>query len=187
MTNSRRTIWAVVALGALLTAASLLRSRGYDGRPPFPAALNGNPPLPAADVERIARVPYQSSTANSGCVGMVAGCTFIFSPAPSGYRLVVENLSGWFQLSPGAAPPVVLLKDASTHAALGFTGALGQPINNGVAAALNQPARAYFDPSDGNIFALVTASFPAVSSPQRMTLTGYLENCSVTACPAIQR
>ena len=187
MTRPQRILLAVAAGGALCMADSLLRSRASDGAFAYPAAGNGRQPVPAADIERMARIPYQSSTANAGCVGMVAGCTFLFSPAPAGYRLVVENLSGWFQLAAGAAPPVVLLKDSSAHAALGFTAAVGQAVNNTVAAALNQPARAWFDPSDGSILAAVTASFPAVSAAQRMTLSGYLENCSITGCPPIQR
>lgn len=182
MTKTGRNVLAAAALSALLLVPSLVRSWGMAG-------VNvRSQPVQGADAERLARVPYQSFSTNSGCVGVAANCTFIFTPAPSGYRLIVENISGWFQLSASAvAPPVVLLKDASLNAGLGFTGALGQSLGGSVLAAFNQPTRAYFDPADGSIFASVTGSFPAISSPQRMTLTGYLENCSVTGCPRIQR
>jgi hypothetical protein len=188
MTKIKSSILGAAGLAILFLATSLTRSQGNVATAAFSmGTAAGGQSVPMVDAERLARVPYQSFSSNSGCVGLT-GCTFIFAPAPSGYRLVVENISGWFQLSnTAAAPPVVLLKDASVNVELGFTAVVGQPFGNGVLAALNQPTRAYFDPADGNILASVTASFPATTSPQRITLTGYLENCSITRCPAIQR
>jgi hypothetical protein len=189
MTMLKGTAFGAATLGALLLATSLIHTTGNQAEGAFAGLpLNGGRPVPEIDAEQLARIPYQSAATNSGCVGLVGSCTFLFTPAPAGYRLVVENLSGWFQLSgPASAPPIVLLKDASSRTALGFAGTVGPLFGGSAYAAINQPTRAYFDPSDGNITASVTASFPAASLPQRMTLTGHLENCSITGCPAIQR
>ncbi len=128
-------------------------------------------PVPALDTERNARVPYQSFQ-NVSCTAI--GCVFQFSPAPANYRLVVENINATFQMSSSAvAPPFLFMSGYS------FTGVIG----GNALGSINQNFVAYFDPSDGGPHATVEASLvPSVNSA---VLTGYLENCAVTGCPAI--
>ena len=177
MTKLKSTLLGVAMLTFLWLVSSSLRTSGNqaeaEGIFAVPAG-NAGRPVSQIDAERLARVPYQSAATNSGCVGMVGSCTFIFRPVPAGHRLIVENLSGWFQLSATAsAPPVVLLKDASSRTALGFTGTVGQTLGGNTYAALNQSTRAYFDPADGSITAraiglLRRAKSAAISSISSM-------------------
>jgi hypothetical protein len=146
-------------------------------------------PVPNLDTERNARVPYESSQQASGNCPSVNGpqqCTYFFLQAPIGYRLVVQNVSGFITLAGNAtSPPIALLYDEDNTARLtfwSFSGVLGQTLNGTTQTSFNYPAQAVFDSSDSAPVLTVTANFQA-SIPQYMTLTGYLENCAVASCP----
>jgi hypothetical protein len=45
-----------------------------------------------------------------------------------------------------------------------------------------------FDSSEGSPVAFVYGDYPSIQGlPSFITLNGYLENCSITGCPTIQR
>jgi hypothetical protein len=193
MIKLNRTLGAALALGALFLAGSIMESReskakgGYST--PVQVMNTSSAPAVSVDAERLARIPYQSAYLATTCTG-VTSCFFRFSPAPAGYRLVVENVSGWFQLSNGAGPANGVLESSNVSNIFlcGFT-TINGPISNGlILASVNQSTRMLFDPSDGAPAVFVTGNFPAVTGVNSdVTLTGYLENCSITGCPAIQR
>lgn len=145
-------------------------------------------PVQTVDVEKQARIPYQSSYRTTTCVN-VTNCFFSFTAAPSGYRLVVENLSGLFELSNAAtAPPTGLIEGSNFLNVFAFTATNGQIYNGTVMAGINVPVRMVFDSSEGNPVAFVYGDYPSIQGlPSVMTLSGYLESCSVTGCPTIQR
>jgi hypothetical protein len=145
-------------------------------------------PVQSADVEKMARIPYQSSYRTTTCTG-VTNCFFSFTAAPAGYRLVVTNLSGLFELSNSAtAPPTGLIEGSSFLNVFAFTATNGQIFNGTVIAGINQPVRMVFDSDEGNPVAFVYGDYPSITGlPSTMTLSGYLENCSITGCPTIQR
>src|SRR5215469_8628130 len=58
-------------------------------------------PVQTVDTEKLARIPYQSSYRTTTCTGLT-NCFFSFTAAPAGYRLVVENLSGLFEINNAA-------------------------------------------------------------------------------------
>lgn len=140
--------------------------------------------VPVLDAERQARIPYESSVSGTGCNATT--CFFFFAAPTAGYRLVAENLSGYFQLTGGVTiPPVGYLEDNTFKISTAFTAPLG-PVDNGghTQAAFNQPTRFYLDPGpQGAPFAVVSSSFSNGNST--MVLSGYLENCSITGCSAV--
>jgi len=145
-------------------------------------------PVQSADVEKLARIPYQSSYRTTTCTGLT-NCFFSFTAAPSGYRLVVTNISGLFELSNSAtAPPTGLIEGSSFLNVFAFTAANGQIFNGTVMAGINVPVRMVFDTDEGNPVAFVYGLYPSITGlPSVMTLSGYLENCTITGCPTIQR
>jgi len=148
-------------------------------------------PVPNLDAERIARIPYESTQQPQGNCPNGNGpqqCNFAFTAPPAGYRLVVENVSGWITLASGAtSPPIAVLSDFDNgqgrSTIWSYTGAPGQPFNTVIQSSFNQPALAIFDAGDTGPAMTVTANWEA-GLGQYMTLTGYLENCAVTGCPA---
>jgi hypothetical protein len=148
---------------------------------------NSNP-VQTVDVEKLARIPYQSSYRTTTCTN-VTNCFFSFTAAPQGYRLVVENLSGLFELNNAAtAPATGLIEGSNFLNVFAFTSTNGQIFNGTIMSGINIPVRMVFDSSEGNPVAFVYGDYPSIQGlPSTMTLSGYLENCTVTGCPTIQR
>jgi hypothetical protein len=146
-------------------------------------------PVPNLDTERIARIPYESTqqpTGNCPSGSGVQQCIFDFTPAPAGYRLIVQSVSGSVSLQPGTtAPPTAILinGDNGRYTYWSFTGTLGQTLSGAMYSGFNQPALAYYDPGDSGPAMYLVANYQA-GVGQYMTLTGYLENCAVAGCTA---
>jgi hypothetical protein len=143
-------------------------------------------PVPGSDVEKMARIPYESTALGTGCPTNGTGaCFFNFTGVPSGYRLVVENLSGYFQVSPAATTAVEgYLEGSAFRIKSAFSAPLGQLDSGGhFQAAFNSASRFYVDPGEG-VFAVASSNWSNGAS--NMVLSGYLESCAVTGCPAVQ-
>lgn len=156
---------------------------------PVPTTIVGTTnPVSTTNAENLARIPYQSTYRTTTCTN-VTNCFFSFTAAPSGYRLVVEHISGIFELSNGAtAPATGLIEGSNFLNTFGFTSTNGQIFNGTIMSGINQPAHMVFDSSEGNPVAFVYGDYPSIQGlPSFITLSGYLENCSVTGCPTIQR
>jgi hypothetical protein len=146
-------------------------------------------PVPNLDTERNARTVYEATAQTTGSCPNGTGvqnCIFTFTTPPAGYRLVVQNVSGFLSLVPGAtAPPTGFLTE--NDAGLGvytywaFTGSLGQPISGLVYGTFNQPTVAVFDANEPAPTVNVIANYLA-GQANYMTLSGYLENCAVATC-----
>jgi hypothetical protein len=141
-------------------------------------------PANALDVERAARIPYESSQQSIGYPQE----TSTFPAAPSGYRLVLQHVSCTFLMNSGATQlPLVTLytNDGSYTARASFMGQLGG-IGSNTYGAVNTDILSYWDPANGQPLVIANGDFyPSVVN--FVTLSGYLENCSVTGCPAVQR
>lgn len=166
-------------------------SVGIQGTPSVSIANPNNQPVPVSDVEKMARIPYESTVRMTTCNGNGAGCIFYFTAPPSGFRLVAENLSGFFMVSPSTTVPLVgYLEDngpGSFKIRTAFTAPIGQVnLGNWAQAAFSQPVKFYFDASEGTPLAVASSGWITGGSSE-MTLTGYLENCSITGCPAVQQ
>lgn len=162
------------------------QARGAYASPVTVMNTNSNS-VPNLDTEKLARIPYESTAAASNCPapGNVGACFFNFSGPPSGYRLVVENLSGYFQISPAANADLVgYIENSSFRIKTGFTAPRGQiDLGGHIQCAFDHPTRFYVDPGEG-AFAVASANWSNGASA--MVMSGYLENCSVTGCPAVQ-
>jgi hypothetical protein len=153
---------------------------------PVPSQVVNAPsqPVPHINVVGAARIPYESTQQPQGtCSGGVGNCVFQWPAPPSGFRLVVQNVSGWLTLSGATtAPPFAVLQDfdnaQSRSTYWSFTGSLGQPSGVSVQSSFNQTTLAVFDEAPAMV---VTANFQG-SVGQFMTLSGYLENCAVAGC-----
>ena len=192
MTRMKKSILVFAGFGALFLAGSLMESQGSKAKGGYSTPVtvmntNANS-VPNLDTEKLARIPYQSTYRTTTCVN-VTNCFFSFTPAPSGYRLVVENISGIFELSNAATAPVTGLIEGSNFLnTFGFTSTNGQIFNGTIMSGVNQSTRMVFDSSEGNPVAFVYGDYPSIQGlPSFITLSGYLENCSITGCPTIQR
>jgi hypothetical protein len=144
-------------------------------------------PASVLDADTATRIPYQSS-ASVNCGSGITQCNFnTFSGAPIGYRLVVENVSAILSLALGAdAPDAFLTTSISATQFWEFTGSVGQYGPGPFNAGFNQMIRAYFDNADGYPNVSVSANFQSGTN-SHVILSGYLVNCAVVGCPAIQR
>jgi hypothetical protein len=187
MTKAQRLAVSSAGLAGMFLIGSLTFHSGSQAKGAYSSPVtvmntNSNP-VPGLDSEKMARIPYES-TVNPSCTAGPGAC-FFFSGPPAGFRLVAENLAGYFQISPGLTLPVGYVEDNTFRISTAFTAPLG-PLDAGghTQAAFNQPTKFYIDQSQGAAFAVVSTTWSNGSST--MTLTGYLENCSITGCPAVQ-
>jgi hypothetical protein len=192
MTTKMRTALMIGVLGALFLVGSVIQSRGSQAKgayaTPVQVMNTSGAPAIGVDAEKLARIPYQSSYRTTSCTG-VTNCFFQFTAAPTGYRLVVEQVSGLFEISNTAtAPPTGLIEGSNFLNVFAFTSANGQIYNGTIMSGINIPVKMLFDNSEGSPVAFVYADYPSITGlPSTMTLSGYLENCSITGCPTIQR
>lgn len=141
-------------------------------------------PANALDVERAARIPYESSQQMIGYPQETA----TFPAAPSGYRLVLQHVSCSFLMNQGATqlPWITLYtNDGSYTARASFVGQLGG-IGSNTYGALNTDVLSYWDSANGQPLVIANGDFYG-SVVNFATLSGYLENCAITGCPAVQR
>jgi hypothetical protein len=182
-------VFGFAALAGLFVSGSLIQSRESQAKGAYSTPVtvmntNANPGS-TLDAGIAGRIPYVS-TANFPCGPGVSECTPLFTAAPSGFRLVIENVSGDFKLTTGTTIPpngeVGFINAGSP--AWGFSAPIG-PTNGSTQARFSQPIMAYADPSDGQLVVRVDGNWASGTS-QTVTLSGYLINCSLTPCPTIQ-
>jgi hypothetical protein len=192
MTTKMRTALTIGVFGALFLAGSIIQSRGSEAKGAYatPVQVMNTSAAPAisADADKMTRIPYQSSYRTTSCTGLT-NCFFQFTAAPTGYRLLVEQVSGLFEISNAAtAPPTGLIEGSNFLNVFAFTAANGQIFNGTIMSGINIPVKMLFDSSEGSPVAFVYGNYPSITGlPSTMTLSGYLENCSITGCPAIRR
>jgi len=192
MNKAQRILMMSGMLAGMFLIGSMVRHPGSEAKggyaTPVQVMNTSSAPAIGVDAEKQARIPYQSSYRTTTCTGLT-NCFFSFTAAPNGYRLVVENLSGLFEINNAAtAPPTGLLEGSSFLNVFAFTAANGQIFNGTIMSGINIPVKMVFDPQEGNPVAFVYGNYPSITGlPSTMTLSGYLENCSITGCPTIQR
>lgn len=188
MTNTQRNLLTFGAMGALFLAGSFLQSRGSQARAAYstPVQVMNTSSAPAigVDAEKLARIPYQSVQSTTSCNGNT-GCYLQFTSPPSGTRLVIQHVSGFFWQAPGTTSPAGFYIDIGLNGTVFVPSQLIQSTNGGVVFSMaNQDALAYIDAGSG------VAGFAEgawlTGQPVTVAVTGYLENCAITGCPAIQ-
>jgi hypothetical protein len=150
--------------------------------------ITGSPTVQNRDVEKLARIPFQSYRAIN-CPGATCSNTYLVSTSglSAGRRLVIQHVSAIFNSVMGAATaPFMDLYDYNNtpKGHWYFVGRPGptfgaNPIK--IDFTVNEDVLAYFDV--GQAPGIDVDFAPGASG--NVTVTGYLENCSITGCPAI--
>lgn len=190
MTNTQRKLLFAGVLGALFVAGSFLQSRGSQAKGAYSTPVQimntSSSPAIAVDAEKLARIPYQSSRFSNSCTGLT-GCLLTFAPPPSGYRLVVQHVSGnlWqYPLVSGTQQPAWFYVDVGLTSVLSVPSTVGQSTDGSIMqSVINSDVLTYIDSGSAvNGFAMGNWQ---PGFPVSVTLSGYLENCAVTGCPAV--
>jgi len=143
-------------------------------------------PVPNLDTERNARIPYESIIFVSVSAGVGSTSPLPFTTVPAGYRLVAQSVSASLTLANAATAPFCSLASVTNPAlVLGLPGTVGPALGVSRPAGFTDQITAYFDAGDTPQITL-TADFKGGSVEDSLSLTGYLENCAITGCPAIQ-
>jgi hypothetical protein len=191
MMNAKRWVLMSAALAGMFLVGSVTHHAGSEAKgaysTPVTVMNTSANSVPNLDTEKLARIPYESTATASNCPGGggVGACFFNFSSPPSGYRVVVENVSGYFQISPAANADLVgYIENNSFRIKAGFTAPRAQvDLGGHIQCAFDNPTRFYIDSGEG-VFAVASANWSNGSSS--MVVSGYMENCSITGCPAVQ-
>ena len=130
-------------------------------------------PVPNLDVERNARVPYQST---GSCLNALSYCGVFLTSPPTGYRLITESVSVWTQSPAGTVPPIGYIDVSPSKAVLA-----GGFVSSGY-SGLNQRVSAYIEGGQ-NVYVYVLNG----GASTNITLFGHLQNCSVSTCFPIQQ
>lgn len=127
------------------------------------------------DANTATRVPYQSTGV---CTG--SPCVVNFALVPLGFRLVVEYIGGnALQSSTGTFDEGQLSATAAFGGSAGWSTIVPAAHSGAGSAVFGQPIRAYIDPGTPSFTVLGGAGTQA-----QAFLTGYLQDCSVSPCPA---
>lgn len=189
MNKTKTYVWSAVVFGVLFLIGSLMQSRESQAKGAYstPVTVMNTLQNPGSvlDAERASRTPYRSFATTNQCTGATI-CQLVFSAAPSGYRLVVENVSGTLHLTPGAKAPFAFMFSNSISFFHGIPGSVGDTVGTTAYGGFNQNVVAYFDPADGAPIVDIAANFSSGDS-QSAILSGYIQNCSLYACAPIQK
>ena len=190
MNKTKRFLITSAALAGMGLVGSLSWHKGSQAKgaysTPVQVMNTSASSVPNLDTEKLARIPYESTATASNCPSFAVGaCFFNFAAVPAGYRLVVENLSGYFQISSAATAPLTgYIETNAFKIKTGFTAPIGQTDLGGhPQCAFDNPTRFYVDPGEG-VFGVASSNWSNGNS--EMVLSGYLESCAVTGCPAVQ-
>jgi len=150
--------------------------------------ITGSPTVQNRDVERLARIPFQSyRTIN--CPNTTCSNTYLVSTSglSSGQRLVIQHVSALFNSPVGqASAPFMDLYDYN-NTPKGHWYLVGRPGPTFGSSPIkmdytvNEDLLAYFDA--GQAPGIDVDFAPGASG--NLTVTGYVENCSITGCPAL--
>jgi len=191
MTKSK--VWWFASLAGLFLIGSLVHSpesklKGATYSSPVSIMNTTADPGSVLDANVATRVPYQAIAYANNC-GATNECTYNFSVVPLGYRLVVEYFGGSLVVptAGSSAPPVGTLSYTPAFGGnakwfVTFTGTIGAGNNGTEYATFGQQVRAYIDPGTPTFNVFVGNG----SASGSMELIGYLQNCSVSPCPAPQ-
>src|SRR5260370_13155560 len=140
-------------LAGLCVIGALMQSRESQAKGAYstPATVMNTSANPAStlDAGRASRIPYVS-TVSFNCGSGISECVPLFTAAPTGFRLVIENISGEFKLAPGVTIPPAgdLSFNNGIFPVWGFSAPFG-PTNGRTIARFSQPVKAYPPPIDG--------------------------------------
>jgi hypothetical protein len=161
------------------------RASGVYSTPVTVLNTTANPAI-TLDAEQAARAPYSSSV-NQVCAPGLGTCQFLFS-GHAGHRIVIQNVSGEIAVAPGTTNlPNIFFGTGNNGIGGNFWGFPPGPIvPSGLGSILvnnfNQSVLAYIDQGGSAQVSVYTNH----TGNSIVTLTGYIQDCSVVPCPALQ-
>jgi hypothetical protein len=194
MNKTKRLLVTCGVLTGMFLIGSLMNHPDSQAKGAYatPVAITNTTSAPGIvlDANAATRIPYTSTRIINTCSGLQNCALPLFTTVPAGYQLVVENVGGILNVSTTSPPIAGYLEDfnfgagiqtfVGLNAPLGGTGFNGQSF-----AGMNEKVLAFF-PAGESPFVVVYGNF-LNGFPQGITVSGYLENCAVVGCPAIQR
>jgi hypothetical protein len=144
------------------------------------------------DADTATRIPYQSNVMVQAAGGVQNLAFSGFTGVPTGYRLTVKNVSGFFNLQMGSTPIAGYMENFhlpnqhfwGVNAPIGGTGFNGESF-----AGLNQEVTGYFDAGEFP-FVVIYGNFMGAGFNQFVNVTGYLQSCmalyATATCPPLQ-
>ena len=173
----------IVTIGAPLPLPTTAAQNGV-----WNVGITGSPTVQNRDVEKLGRIPFQSFRAIN-CPGATCSNTYLVSTSglSAGRRLVIQHVSALFNSPMGSASaPFMDLYDYNTtpKGHWYFVGRPGPTFGSSpvkIDFTVNEDVLAYFDA--GQAPGIDVDFAPGASG--NVTVTGYLENCTITGCPAI--
>jgi hypothetical protein len=160
---------------------------------PVSGAVSANVTFPSSlsvyDLDDRGRTAYQVVDSMAGqCPATFTGtpCTFTFATVPSGYRLVVQHVSGLVQFTSVPQYVEVLVNLPTGSPASEFFA----PFNTyaiTTVSEFDQQVLVYYDQGQTPFVQVnaVAAGFSGGNSTQQISLSGYLLNCLAVACQPI--
>jgi hypothetical protein len=186
---NQKMLYTTGTLVGLLLIGSLIEGRGSRAgaaySTPVTVMNTTASPAPTLGSEIAARAPYASSLSQV-CSSGLGTCDFLFV-GQAGHRIVIQNVSGQILVAPGTT------EMASVHFSTANNGIGGNfwglpPVANvasGLGSALmnnfNQSVVAYVDQGGSAKVSVYTNH----TGNSVVTLTGYIQDCSLVACPAL--
>jgi hypothetical protein len=165
---------------------------------PIERALGNEPSTPVTVVSNIddrGRIAYQSDKFNNNCI--LNFCEFSFPEVPRGHRLVILHVSGDLQFRENADSVGVRLRIGEGGGAI-LLSAFFAPLGGSEffprgSSLFDQPVLAYVDPADipsttpgvGYFVDVVVRGGTFGGVVQRVTVTGYLLDCTASPCAPI--
>ena len=183
-------------LAGLFLIGSLMESRDSKARGAYSSPVSvmnttSNPAI-TSDADRSTRIPYQSRSSFSLLTfgpGPQRIQLFGFAVVPTGYRLILTNVS--IDVFAGSGNPVPAAEIATVFSLnTPFPAVTGVYTGSSPAAGghaiINQEIIRYVGGGDSPEVNLY-ADFATIPTGHwdTLVLTGYLEDCAVTGCPAI--
>ncbi len=191
----KKIVFSFGTLFGLFLVGSIIEWRGSraNGAYSTPVTVMNTTAAPAITLgaELVARTPFES-TLTQVCTPGPGNCQFLFlGNMGPGHRTVIENVSGQISLAPGTTSLPSITFDMANNNPNG--GAIGNhwgippgPIVttqlNALEVMFNQHVVAYVD-GGGSAGLTIFTNHTASSA---VTLSGYIEDCSLVPCPAIQ-
>ncbi len=176
---------ALAVIGAMMNYATPAQLANPGRGAPLGSDVNvansATAPVLAVNVNDMGRIPYQSTHTITTALN---GHQFAspFPTVPSGYRLVLQHVSGQvFFDSPTAVTVTLTVLTADTQLRSIF------PVPN--PQAFDHSVLAYYDAGE-NPMVVITTDAQSFSRPTNfvgVTLTGYLVDCNIAPCAAIIR
>jgi hypothetical protein len=135
-------------------------------------------PAVTSSVDDPGRAAYQS-VQQANCFSGGQFCIAGFSAVPPGHRLVIQHVSGSLVYSSPAANVVSFVENSQGAVSVFNVATPQQPF-----IIFDQPVLVYLDAGESPSAGVETGSVGTLANGQ-FTLTGYLLDCTITACAPI--